>query len=57
MKSVTIRDKKGKLMIKILQKKGGEYEIEFLEELVNTLTIDIRDDQGCKVIHRLMGVK
>lgn len=48
MKSVTIKDKKGKMLIKILEHKDGTYTILHLKEY--DIDIEIRDDKGCKVM-------
>ena len=48
MKSVTIRDKKGKLLIKVLHRKDGCYDILKLNSL-EEIDIEIRDDKNCKV--------
>lgn len=58
MKSVIIRDAKGLLLIKILKKKKtGEYEFTCSNDLINKVTIDVRDDNGCKIYHDLMRIK
>ena len=48
MKSVTIKDPAEKLLIKIIHRKSGVYEIIQAESLAN-LIVDVRDDQNCKV--------
>lgn len=48
MKSVTIKDNEGRLLVKIIHRKNGEYE---LIQICNVaLDIDVRDEKGCKVI-------
>lgn len=55
MKSVTIRDPRtDHIIVKVLHRKNGEFEVTRLEALKD-LIIDIRDDQGCKV--RMGGAK
>ena len=49
MKSVTIKDKKRKLLIKVIYKKNGEYELIQTSELANLVDIDVRDNNNCKV--------
>jgi hypothetical protein len=50
MKSVTIKDKKGKLLIKVLEHKDGTYTTLQLSEFDGQINIEIRDDKGCKVM-------
>ena len=52
MKSVTIKDKQtGKVLFKVIHKKGGKYEITMLKNLFNYNTdVDIRDDNNSKVL-------
>lgn len=50
MKSVTIKDKKGKMLIKVLEHKDGTYTILQLPEYDGVIDIEIRDDKGCKVM-------
>lgn len=49
MKSVTIRDKKGKVMVKVLQHKNGTYDTWVLTNILDTIDIEIRDEKNCKV--------
>jgi hypothetical protein len=50
MKSVTIKDFTGKLLIKVLEHKDGTYTILQLSEYDGQIDIEIRDDKGCKVM-------
>lgn len=53
LKSVTIKNQRGKLLIKILHRKNGEIEVTRISDY-ESLDIEVRDDDGCKV---LMGVR
>jgi hypothetical protein len=48
MKSVTIKDKKGNLLIKVLHRKNGVYDI-LKEPSLDDIEIEIRDDSNSKV--------
>lgn len=48
MKSVTIRDDKGMILIKVLERKNGTYDI-LQETRCLHLKIEIRDDKNQKV--------
>lgn len=50
MKSVIIKDKKGKLLIKVLEHKDGTYTILQLQEFDGQINIEIRDNKGRKVM-------
>ena len=49
MKSVTIKDSRGNILIKVIHRKNGEYELMKICG-GDKLNIDVRDTQGCKVI-------
>lgn len=49
MKSITIRNKSGEVLIKILHKKSGEYELIKRSTLADT-DVEVRDDQNHKVM-------
>lgn len=48
MKSVIIKDGNGNILIKIIHRKNGEYELIQIGNVA--LDIDVRDEKGCKVI-------
>lgn len=55
MKSVIIKDKKGKIIIKVLRSsriKGG-YDVDYLSYLENQITIDVIDEKNkrTRVVH------
>ena len=49
MKSVIIRDKKGEILIKIIHRKNGIFDITRRSDLVNA-DIEVRDDNNRKVV-------
>lgn len=50
MKSVTIRDKRtGEIIVKVIRKKNGEYELTRQKYLEDSITVDVREDNGSKV--------
>lgn len=49
MKSVTIKDLDGRLLIKVIEKKDGSYELIQAKEYDEFITIEVRDDKNCKV--------
>ena len=50
MKSVTIRDKEGKIVVKVIHRKSGVYDtVRSKSFMAAGATIDIRDDKGRKV--------
>lgn len=53
IKSVTVKDQYGKVLIKVIYRKNGKYETEITKELHNRILIEIRDENNAKV---LMGV-
>lgn len=58
MKSVTIKDHNGKILIKIKQLKNGEYEATVVNYLVGKISVDARTDVNTKVIfHKPRGQK
>jgi hypothetical protein len=48
MKSVTIRDKKGMILVKVMETKKGEILVDYLDTLIG-LDIEVRDNQNYKV--------
>ena len=54
MKSVTIKDKYGMEILKVIHRKSGEYEL-IMHTLYKDLIVDVRDDNNKKVW--LMGNK
>ena len=49
MKSVTIKDRWGALILRVSQKKNGEIDMVADSSITTTIGIDVRDDQGKKV--------
>ena len=49
MKSVTIKDRKGDILIKIVHTKNGKYTCVHAGELDGQIYIEARDDKNCKV--------
>ena len=49
IKSVTIRDRRGEILIKILKRKSGEYELIKVAGLKD-VEVEIRDTRGRKVL-------
>ena len=47
MKSVTVKDK-GKVLIKVIHRKCGRYDVIYDKRLAH-LDIDVRNDNNCKV--------
>jgi len=50
MKSVTIKDHNGKILVKVKQLKNGEYEATVANDLVGKISVDARTDENTKVI-------
>jgi hypothetical protein len=48
MKSVTIKDRYGNLLLKVIHRKAGKYDL-FRDEALADIDVDVRDDRGCKV--------
>jgi len=48
MKSVTIKDKYGMEILKVIHRKSGEYEL-ITHSLYKHLIVDVRDDNNKKV--------
>lgn len=53
IKSVTVKDQYGKILIKVIYRKNGHYETDIAKELHNRILIEIRDENNAKV---LMGI-
>lgn len=49
IKSVTIKDDRGALLIKVLHRKSGEYEVLRHASCAN-VSVEIRDDKNRKVL-------
>lgn len=51
MKSVTVKDRYGKIIIKVIHRKNGRYEIITAKTVHDSgATIEVRDDEGHKVM-------
>ena len=50
MKSVKIADIYGRILVKVLRRKNGRYDIKVAKDIENKIDIDIRDDKNCRVI-------
>ena len=50
MKSVTIRDKQGKILVKIIHRKNGQYDLIKTPEIDRDCDIEVRADDNSKVI-------
>ena len=49
MKSVTLRTKQGKILVKIIHRKSGEYEL--IKDLtLQSIEIEVRDDKNRKIM-------
>lgn len=58
MKSVTIKDHNGKILVKVKQLKNGvEYESIVANDLVGKISVDARTDENTKVIFHKPRVK
>jgi len=55
MKSVTIRDHKGQILIKVVHRKNGSIDTMKLVDLQD-ITIEVRDNDGKKVWFNKGGV-
>ena len=49
MKSVTIKDLTGKILIKIIHRKSGRYDVEKYG-VVTKIVVEIRDENGRKTL-------
>jgi hypothetical protein len=49
MKSVTIKDMKGAIILKLLERKSGKFELILHRDIQGKVDITVRDDQGCMV--------
>jgi len=50
MKSVTIRNKQGKILVKIIHRKSGVYDLIKTPEIDRDCDIEVRADDNSKVI-------
>uniref|UniRef100_A0A6M3J2W9 Uncharacterized protein n=1 Tax=viral metagenome TaxID=1070528 RepID=A0A6M3J2W9_9ZZZZ len=50
MKSVTIRDNRGEVVIKVIHRKNGKYEIIVTPDINRDCDIEVRADDGSKVL-------
>jgi len=51
MRSVTVKDKNGNIILKVLHRKNGEYDMTIDPSFKKTgVTIDIRSNSGGKVL-------
>jgi hypothetical protein len=60
MKSVKIYDKQDRLLLSVTARGGkrkGEYDFQIAKDLEGYVTIDVRDDKGCKITHDHMRQK
>ena len=49
MKSITIRDRKGMILVKVLHRKSSEYELIKAAGL-REVTVEVRDNKGHKIM-------
>jgi hypothetical protein len=49
MKSVTIRDCNGRILVKVLARKNGTHECMAAIDIADKIDVEIRDDQNKKV--------
>lgn len=49
MKSVTIRDIEGRVLVHIVHRTSGIFEVKVEKELSKTIDIEVRDDENRKV--------
>ena len=54
MKSITIRSKSGRVLLKILHRKSGQYDL-IKDSTLEDIEVEVRDDQGCKVMFESWG--
>lgn len=57
MKSVTIKDHSGKILVKVKHLKNGQYEATVVNDLVGKISVDARTDENTKVIFHKPRVK
>ena len=50
MKSVTIRNKQGEILVKVIHRKSGGYDLISTPEIARDCEIEVRADDGSKVI-------
>lgn len=50
IKSVTIKDAKGKLIFKVICRKNRSVEKTIDSQLLGNIEIDIRDEKNCKML-------
>ena len=48
MKSITIRSKSGRVLLKILHRKSGQYDL-IKDSALADIEVEVRDDEGHKV--------
>jgi ribosomal protein L25 (general stress protein Ctc) len=49
MKSVTIKDSKGKILVKVLHRKNGEIDAILHTSIQDRISVDIRDNDNYKI--------
>jgi len=52
VKSITIKDKKGELILKVIKRKNGRYEMELSSDLKDKIDVTVRDEKGHTVLFR-----
>jgi len=52
LKSVTIKDKNGTIIIKVIHRKNGKYELIRNADVPCNVVIEVRNDKGRKVMFR-----
>jgi len=49
IKSIKVSDLRGNLIFKLLAKKSGEYEFICENNVYNSINIEARNENGCKI--------
>ena len=49
MKSITIKDKNGLILLKIVHKKNGEFDMEYFAFAIDNFDIQVRDNDNSLV--------
>jgi len=50
VKSIKITDRNGDVLVYVVHRKGGQYDSKVSRDIADKITMEVRDDNGCKVM-------